>query len=192
MKPVIHVLTTEHRKDRHKSIVAQSESQGFDIKWFKGERGEEIKDVKKCICQGHKSIIQYAKENGLDDVLICEDDVRFFAIGSLDYFIENKPKSYDLYCGIVYQGEVKEQRIINGMSGTMTCYFVHNRFYDVILNDVAIDSHIDRSLGDLAHKYEYYVPPMYVCEQSGSYSDNLRRKMNYKPYLEGKPIYGKD
>ncbi|MEO6305971.1 MAG: hypothetical protein ABIP51_22685 [Bacteroidia bacterium] len=192
MKPVIHVLTTEHRKDRHKSIVAQSEAQGFDIKWFKGERGEEIKDVKKCICQGHKRIIQYAKDNKMPFIRIAEDDCIFLGEGALQYYLDNEPKYYDAYFGVIYQGEVIDKRIMNGMSGVLTFFSVQSHFYNFILNEVPDDCHLDRFLGDTAFKHQYLLPPKYVCTQSGGFSDNLRREMYYHAYLVGKPIYGQD
>lgn len=192
-KPIIHTLHLSHRTDREKSMLEQAENQGFDIMWFEGERCMNRKDTKKAICTSHKKIIQYAKDNGMDEILIAEDDCRWFGPGSFQYFLDHKPEVYHLYCALIYAGDVKDRRIVNGMSGTMTCFYAHSSIYDVILNDVADDSHIDRSLGDLSHKYLFYVPPKMCAYQYGGYSDNQKKHINnYDGYLENRLVYGRD
>lgn len=148
-------------------------------------------NVKESITKGHKRIIQYAKDNNLPFINIAEDDLVFTHKDSYKYFNEQVPEDYDLFFGLIYAGSVEENQIKNGMSGTMTLWKCHNRFYDHILN-LPDNCHIDRELGGTAFKHKYFVCPEFCCVQSGSYSDNLRRSMDYSPYLIDKKMYGVD
>lgn len=194
MKSIIHVLTLAYRTDRRDSITQQSIEQNFDIKFFEGEKAEKRKDTRMCISKGHKSIIQYAKDNNLDSIIIAEDDLFFYGEGAFQYYLDNTPKSYDLYLGCLYQGELdSNNRVINGMSGSHTLYKIHSRFYNFALNEVPDDCHQDRFLGNVSHKFEYYVCPKIVAGQTAGYSDNLKKSHNgYEVYLENRKVYGRD
>lgn len=192
--PIVHVLTTEKRSDRHTSLIRQSIEQGFAVNFFFGEKSENRVDTKKFICQGHKRIIRYAKKNNLPFICIAEDDLVFPAPGAYKYFIDNIPGDYDLWMAVIYHGEIEPEtyRVLNGFSGGMTLYCVHHRFYDFILNDVPDDCHIDRELGNTCHKHKYFMCNPIAAAQSGGYSDNLKQIMYYDVYLEGRAVYGKD
>lgn len=189
---IVHVLTLDKRTDRLLSVSQQAKKQGFGVYFHNGIDAEERKDTKKAICMGHKSIVQYAKDNNLPYIVAAEDDVIFFAEGAFKYYMDNMPKDFQLYCGVIYNGEVdNEFRIKNGMSGTHTLITYHNSFYDFILNEMPDDCHCDRYAGDFAWKYKYYVCNPMVCEQSGGWSDNIKMNMKYDVYLEGKSLYGR-
>jgi hypothetical protein len=109
------------------------------------------KPVHVGISKAHKQIVYWAKTNGLEEVLIGEDDVHFPAgRKGFEYFLENKPKDYDIYLAGVYVGRegLKEDRQLKRFAG-MHFYFVHSRFYDKFL---ALDEtqSIDNALGVLA------------------------------------------
>lgn len=196
MVETVHVINLDKREDRLLCIAKEAKAQGFAIMLWNGIDAPRRVDTKKAICLSHKKIVAFAKANKLPYILIAEDDLFFYGHenNAFKYFMDNIPGDYDLYCATIYNGEVDEEnRIKNGMSGTMTLYMVNQRFYDVILNDVADDSHIDRSLGQLAHKYRYFVPPLLVAGQRQGYSDNLKSKTSdYEVYMKDRKIFGRD
>lgn len=193
MLPIINCLTTYSRSDRHSQIIKQSVDQDFSIKFFFGERSENRVDTKKMICQGHKKIIQYAKDNKLPFCVIAEDDLIFFAPGAYKYFIDNIPDDYDLWMAVIYSGQLEPEtfRVLNGFSGGMSLYCIHERFYDFVLNEIPDDCHIDREIGNTCFKHKYFQCNPIVGHQSGGMSDNLKSIMFYDVYLEGRDIYEK-
>lgn len=144
----------------------------------------------KGIILSHKTIVKYAKEMKMPEVCIMEDDCKFTHPNSFKYFLKNKPKDFDLYFGLIYSGEISdENRVVNGFSGGLTFYIVHERFYDTFIN-CDESNHIDNKLGELAWKYKYYVVPEFcVIQPSGNYSYNHRRNMNYDEYLRDKVLF---
>ncbi len=177
-----------HREVRERSFLKQIEEQGItDYKVWPGIF--EPRDPKKGICMSHKQIIRDAKENNLPCCLIMEDDCIFSAPGAFDYFLSQVPEDYDLFMGLIYHGEIRENRVINGFSGGMTLYLIHERFYDTALNNVADSSHIDRSFGEICFKHEYYVCNPFVVKQLGGYSENLKRSMSYQSYHENMEFF---
>lgn len=192
---IVHCINLDKREDRLLLIAKEAKRQGFALMLWNGIDEPSLGAVKKAICLSHKQIIRYAQQHRLPYVIIAEDDLMMFGEGAFQYWIDNKPKDFDLYCGTVFDGEVcpDTNRIKNGMSATMSLYMVHSRFYHVILNDIADDSHIDRSLGMLAHKYKYFVPPLLVCSQHQGFSDNRKQKTSdYSIYLQKRKLFGRD
>lgn len=185
--PTLHILHLERRQDRLQQLLRQLEWNKVPHRIWEGI--DDPNNVKQAIVRGYKKIIQYAKENKLKEISLAEDDICFTHKDSYKYFHEQTPDYYDLFCGLIYAGTVENNRILNGMSGTMTLWKCHSRFYDHILN-LPDDCHIDRECGSTAFKHKYYVCEPFVCTQSGGYSDNLRQVMYYDVYLQGKKLYG--
>ena len=189
---IIHLpndsLNFPHRELREKSFMQQIEEQGIsDWKVWPGLY--EKHDPKKGICMAHKQIVRDAKENGLKCCLIMEDDAVFSAPGAFNYFISQIPEDYDVFMGLIYVGEIKELRVVNGLSGGVTLYVVHERFYDFLLS-IPDSCHIDRELGNTAFLHKYFVCNPYVAFQAGGMSENLRRIMNYGTYHAEMKFYG--
>lgn len=148
-------------------------------------------NTKQAIHKGHKLIVQLAKEQGMGNVIVAEDDLVFSSPNSYSYFLSQIPEDYDLFVGLIYDwpGQVNEQhRILNGMSGTHTLLSINSRFFDFILSQPD-DVHCDRNLGQYAYKFKYYVCNPMVVTQRGGYSFNLRRSMFYEVYLEGVQLF---
>lgn len=186
--PTLNILHLSRRVDREQQLIRQLEWNKVPYVFWEGI--DDPTNVKGSICIGHQRIVAYAKDNKLPFVNIAEDDLMFTHKQSYQYFNEMVPDDYDLFFGLVYAGDVNEERRVeNGMSGVMTMYRVHERFYDVFLNQPASE-HIDRGLGNYCFQYKFYVVPEYCCYQSGGYSDNLRQVMYYSEYLRGKKLFG--
>lgn len=194
--PTVHCLNLDRREDRLLSASKEAKKQGFPIMFFNGVDAK-LEEIKPCIAitRGHKSIVQYAKDKAMEWVCVCEDDIFFYGDDNkaFQYFIDNIPPSFDVYMGCIYHGELKGNRVINGMSGSFTLIIIHSRFFDFILNEMPDDCYQDRYVGDFSYKYEYYVSPLIVCGQTPGFSDNRSvAHSGYDVYLLDKKVYGRD
>lgn len=190
MLPQLNILHLERREDRMQQLIRQMEWN--KVPYILWEGIDDPNNVKQAITRGHKSIIQYAKDNNLPFINIAEDDLIWTDKNAYKYFNEQVPKDYDLFFGLLYHGTVDEcNRVTSGMSGIMTLYRCHSRFYNQFLEQ-ADGEHIDRGLGNFCHKFKFILIDQQTCYQSGGYSDNLKRRMTYEPYMEGKRFYGKE
>ena len=140
--------------------------------------------VKKGINLAHKQIVEYAKLKEWEDVLIMEDDIRFCGEGAFNYYLENKPKKFDIYLGGIYLGEIDEENKVKSFSG-LHCYIVHSRFYDKFLS-VPDDEHLDRILANMG---EYYVSNPFTSIQYNGKSSQTKQEENYDNLLNGRILY---
>lgn len=84
------------------------------------------------ISQAHKTIVQVAKDNGLNCVIIAEDDFQLRPRG-WKAFTESINGEFDILLAGISGGEVNEQtKEVTGWSG-LFLYCVHHRFYDAFL-----------------------------------------------------------
>jgi hypothetical protein len=182
----VHTINLSKREDRLLSIAKQAKQNGFAIKIWEGIEDEK-KLIQTNVGNAHKQIVRFAKENNLPYIIICEDDIVFVDYGAFDYYISQMPEDYDLYLGMIYNGEIKNNKILNGFSG-LTLYTIHNRFYDYFLSASEGD-HLDRWLGNTAYLNKYIVCDKFVCKQSNGYSDRRREKCNYDVYYLDMTFY---
>jgi hypothetical protein len=113
-----------------------------------------------------------------------EDDVRFTNPNSFKYFLENKPKDFDIYLSGIYIGEILEDNSVKSFTG-FHCYIVNERFYDEYLS-VPDDEHIDRALSNLG---KYYVCNPFIAIQYNGFSYNTKMDMNYDDLLRERELY---
>lgn len=185
----LNILTTVKRQDRYDELQPELKKQGItDVEYWYGEVFKH--SIKKGICRGHKKIVQHAKENNLPFIIIAENDIKFCGEekGAWQYFLDNIPNDYDIYSALCYSGTIKENRIVSQASGFTTLYIVNQRFYDFFLS-IPDDCHIDRELSKYWEQFKLLVSPKVAVIQSGSFSDNSKRKCDYSSYLEGRDIY---
>lgn len=193
MPPILNIIHLESRMDRLQSLMEETSMQSIAYKLWPGVTTHSEYTNHRNISIAHKAIVRDAKEKNLPHVIIAEDDIKFSSAGAWKYYLDNTPKSFDLYSGLIYAGEVDPEtnRIIStkGMSGTNTLYTISSRFYDFFL---AVDEskHLDRELGRFGNINEYYVCNPMVCTQMGGMSDNFRREYYYDAFLENKILYG--
>lgn len=192
-REIVHVINLPARTERLRNFEIQATEQKFEYKVWDGII--DLAATFRGISNAHKKIIMYAKTRGLRQICIAEDDCRFTNVGAWDYFIKNIPLKYDIYFASVYEGKIDENnRIVKGNSHNellsgMTLYVVNERFYDVFLNINPMD-HIDKSLGLLCDKYEFYVCNPFVAIQENGYSDNKKKVCNYDKYMTGRKLFG--
>lgn len=142
------------------------------------------KPVFKGISKSHKAIIKHAKDKNIEQVCVMEDDCKFSHHNSYKYFLQNIPQEFDLYTGLVYQGEIGEDnRLLNGFSGILTFYICHQRFYDTFLK-LNPEKHLDNALGEIAFNHLFFVCLPMVVTQLNGFSYNHKKNMNYDQYAE--------
>lgn len=181
---VVNKVATE----RYNNLLIELKEQGInDFVLHPGIYNPD--NPKKAIHEGHRDIVQLAKDNNWENVIIAEDDIKFTNPNSWQYFLSQIPEVYDLFFGLLYQGEIKDNRVVNGFNGCMTLYVVHNRFYDTFLSQ-PVDTHVDVQLGNVCFQHEFKIIPQYCVIQRGGYSLNRREIQFYDVYLENKTLYG--
>lgn len=104
------------------------------------------KTVVNSIAQSHKNIVFWAKEQGMKEVAILEQDVAFPNPKGWEYFLKNKPEQYDIYSSCNYLIDnrvVYEPPLIkvNDFTG-FHCYFINETWYDKFLSTPS-GQHID-------------------------------------------------
>lgn len=185
MMDTVHVINLPKREDRLLSFCNQMRIIAAPFQIWSGIEGNLT--PAQNINIAHKQVIKYAKENNLPRCIVSEDDCVFTHPDSYKYFLSQIPDSYDLFFGMLYAAEIKDNKVLNGFSG-LTLYCVSERFYDYFLS-TPDNVHLDRNLGMVCHEKEYYVCAPYICKQSGGYSDNMREHMNYRVYEEKMTFY---
>lgn len=185
MTEIVNTINLLHREDRLLSISKQAKEQGFALRIWEG-----VIDTPphKGINEAYRRIVKDALFNNLPRVTIMEDDCVYSAPLAFKYYIDNIPEDFDIYLGMVYSAEVKNNRIMNGYSGN-TLITISNQFMPIFLS-MPPDAHPDRWCGQFAFERKYYVCHPWVCKQLNGISDNKGgRHFNYDVYLEGKEFF---
>lgn len=178
-----HVIHDEKRKDRYELLMKEFEAQG--IAHYKLFPAIKAPTAIQGISRAHKQIVYYAKENGMPEILIGEDDVKFCGNGSFDYFLKNKPQDFDIYNSGIYFGNIAPDNTTKHFA-SLHCYIVHQRFYDTFL---ATDENknIDKALKD---KGRFVVCNPFAAIQHTTFSDNKKKLIDYSRFLNGRKLYG--
>lgn len=182
---IINTINLPFREDRLFSFCNQMRIQKAAFRIWNGVEGN-LQPARN-ILMAHKAIIQWAKDNNLERVVVAEDDIIFSHPDSYKYFIENVPEIYDIYFGMIYAGEIQENKIINGFSG-MTLYVCNKNSYSFFLS-IPDNLNIDRGLGQFCHEKEFMVCNPYVCFQSGGMSNRTFQNENYYEFEKNMVFY---
>src|ERR1700749_433634 len=117
-----------------------------------------LSDVVESINASHKMIVQWAKDNGLPEVCIAEDDLMFTAPGAWKYFLSKKPKFFNLYLAGCYSpikhGWDEDQYSYTLEPVGFHCYIIHERYYDTFLATPS-NLHIDTAQKTIGIKVCY-------------------------------------
>lgn len=175
------------RPERMRLVQAEVEKIGLSL-FFDCELWEGVHDttsVVKSINLSHKQIVQDAKENYYPEVVILEDDFKATHSNSLKYYLDNKPKDFDIYLGGIYVGDIQPDNTVHTFSA-LHFYTIHERFYDAFLS-LPDNEHIDRLLGGLG---KYVVcNPMPFIQHNGIFSSNSQKIEDYTTMLEKYNLY---
>jgi hypothetical protein len=193
MPPILNIIHISTRLDREQSYMEEMCLQSIAYKVWPGVTTHQAYTNHRNINSAHKAIVKDAQEKKLPYVIIAEDDCKFSCTGAWKYYLSQTPKEFDLYCGVVYDGEIDPltNRIIStkGMSGTNTLYTISEKFYEFFLS-TDNSKHLDRELGRFGNINQYYVCNPMVVTQIGGLSDNWHRDMYYDEYLRDIKLYG--
>lgn len=183
----VHILHDNRRQERYDNYTNELERQG--VTEYEVFPCILSKTVVESINTSFRMIVQKAKDEGLKECCIWEDDNYFPSEKGWDYFLSNKPKEYDLYIGGSY---LKDNRIeyvspivkVNSYVGNH-CIIIHEKYYDTFLS-TPTNEHIDTAQDKKGDFYLCY--PMAALQRSGFSSNNMA-VCDYNAILEEKDIY---
>lgn len=140
--------------------------------------------VVRAINLSHKKIVWQALEDGLPEVCIFEDDIKFIDLGAWDYFLANKPKDFDLYLGGIYLGDILPDNTVKSFTA-LHCYTIHSKFYATFLS-TPDNQHLDRSLDNLG---DYHVCNPIIAVQHAGWSANTGKEETYDNLLQNRVLF---
>lgn len=179
----INIIHLSDRLDRKKSLKKELTEQCIlDYKIWGGII--DLKNPARGISKAHKQIVKYARNNSFKEILIAEDDLKFTSKGAFNFFLQNKPKDFDIYLAGIYFGELNTDSTVKDFSG-LTCYIINQRFFDIFLS-MPEDENLDRSL---KNKGKFVVCNPFTVIQYNGFSDNVKRDCNYDSYLQGRKLF---
>jgi hypothetical protein len=194
----IYVIKTPNDTERWSKNVQEMKSQAINgsLEWNGFDAIMNSVSPLKGISQSHKGIVARAKERGLAEVCIIEDDVNFLKSSSLERFFNiNKiiPKDCDLFFSGIYDGilgkEFSGYSEVTGQVSGLHCYIVKQKFYDELL---AADENynLDYFLSVMLKPKMYCANPLLTLQHNG-YSYNTGKEQNYNYNIEAKyKLYG--
>lgn len=176
--PCLNIIHDNRLFNRLEPLVEEMHRQGINYKIWDAV---ECKDsVIKSINLSHKQIVQYAKDNGLKEIAIGEDDLFFPAPNGWQFFLRNKPEKYDLYLGCTFMP--LHAKSVCGFH----LYCIHEQYYDKFLS-IPDNVHIDTAQDELKGHFEFCYP--YPALQRPMWSANNRAEVNYNAVLNKEDIY---
>lgn len=183
----LNILYDDRRYERYHPLMGELERQGiYDFQFWPAILKPTVVES---INAGFKAIVRWAKEQGLKEVAIAEDDVFFENANGWLYFLNRKPKSFSIYISGSY---LKDNRIeykspvtkVSAYVGNH-CIIIHESYYDTFLS-VPDNEHIDVAQNDLGDFWLCY--PMAAFQREG-FSSNNRVVCDYNKVLSNEDIY---
>jgi len=116
------------------------------------------------IAASHKMIVQDAKDRGIKECIVLEQDAAFTSPNAWKYFLDNKPDKFDLYLWGSHIVPVSNNCVCG-----FQCYIISEQFYDRFLSTPK-NNHIDTYMDTLKGDYHYCYP--FPCLQRPGFSAN--------------------
>jgi hypothetical protein len=185
----MNIIHDDRFFERFDLLKSELETQGItDYKIFPAII--DRKTVVESINASFKAIVLDAKERGLKEVMIAEDDLYFRNENGFKYFMDNKPDNFDVYIGGTYlidnRIEYKAPIVkVDGWVGNQLI-IINEKYYDTYLS-VPNESHIDtvqQGLGDF-----YLCFPMPALQRPSKSANNNNELVNYNAILPKEFIY---
>lgn len=142
------------------------------------------KGVVESINASHKMLVQHAKDNCLEEIVIAEDDLWFPAADGWRYYLANTPEEFDIYLGGNYLPFDKEIKTCTDIVG-LHLYTIRECFYDEFLS-TPNKLHIDQALKDRSVYHVCY--PMAALQRQG-FSANNMRPVDYNLQIDWNDVY---
>lgn len=176
---LLNIIYNEVRFERYDPLIEELKKQNItDYKIWDCIR---LNNVVESINASHKMIVKDAKERGLKEVCIGEDDLMFTSPNSWKYFLEKKPDNYDLYLACTYIIPISNNQICG-----FHLYCVHEKFYEKFLS-IPDKEHIDTAANNIEGNYVFCYP--FPALQRAGFSANNRTVCNYNALLKEDDIY---
>lgn len=179
MYETLNILHDSRLIQRYDNLMYQLNTHKIPYKIWDAVECKE--NVVKSINLSHKQIVQYAKDNGLKEICIGEDDIIFTSDNAWKYFLDNKPESFDLYLAATFCPPN------SGLVCGFHLYVISEKFYDKFLStpdDVHIDTYMDELKGDY-----HFCHPYPALQRGGEWSTNNRAVVNYSSLINEEDIY---
>lgn len=184
-EPCVNVIHDSRRLERYDPLISELKRQR--IKSYEIWPCLLMPSVVSSISGSHKMIVRDAKEKGLVECCIAEDDLQFPNENGWQWFLKNKPPVYDIYAGGSYfpfdktgkEGAFRVDEIVG-----FHLYMIHSRYYDTFLN-TPVDKHIDTAQKS---NLMYVCYPMAAIQRPGFSSNNMAQ-VNYNASLKKEDIY---
>ena len=189
-------INLDSRPDRKQHIETQMATIGINIERFKAIK---LDNGAIGCSMSHLKILETAKQNNLDHVLIVEDDIKFLNpslfVQQLNKFLSNH-KEFDvvLIAGNNMPPYVKidDSCVKVNQCQTTTGYLVKNHYFDTLINNIKEgiqnliknpDKHvmyaIDKFWFQLQQRDNWYLITPLTVVQREDYSDIEKRSTNY-------------
>lgn len=176
----LNIILDSRRTEKYQPLMDELSKQG--ITDFHIWPCVLMPEVIESINASHKLIVQWAKDNGLKEVAIAEDDVYFPATDGWQYFLKNKPEDYELYLAASYGGYSEKQPI------GFHLYCVHEQFYDKFLS-IPDNCHIDTGTWFMGIEKFVFCYPFAALQRPG-FSANNGSYADYNTILKKEDVYG--
>ena len=186
-EPRLNIIFDERRPERYYPLLGEFERQKItDFEIFPCIIRPKVLES---ITSSFKMIVMLAKDNGLKEVAIGEDDLMFPAEDGWEYFLRNKPEEFDVYIGGTYyinKPEEYKPPVIKVKEWVGNhCIIIHEKYYDTFLS-LPDNCHCDTANSD---KGDFYVCFPFAALQRPGFSANNNTIVNYNPILKPEWIH---
>lgn len=180
---ILNVIIDSRRLERYEPLISELSRQEIEYELWPCLM---YNNVVTSINNSHKMIVRKAKEDGLVETAIAEDDLYFPNEKGWEWFLKNKPDVFDIYVGGSYlhfkRPEVPCAVKVDCIVG-LHLYIINEKYYDTFLATSDLD-HIDTAQrGDI-----YVCYPMPALQRPG-FSSNNQAQCNYNSILNKEDIY---
>lgn len=184
-EPRLNIILDSRMPEKYENIIKELSAQNItDYEVWPCLLYPNVVTAINC---SHKMIVQDAKEKGLEECCIAEDDLMFPSKNGWRYFLQNKPEDFHIYSAGNYlsfqrpkeHGAMKAECIVG-----FQLYIIHSSYYDEFLNTPE-DKHIDT---EQKSDKMYVVYPFAALQRRG-YSANNKAICDYNTMLNKEDIY---
>jgi hypothetical protein len=175
----IHIIHDSRRQERYEPLLMQLKDEG--ITEYELFPCLLLPQIVESINASHKMLVSLAKENGMKEICIAEDDLQFAAKGAWQYFLDNKPTEFKLYTACNYLN--REHPITKQIVG-FHLYIIHESYYDDFLA-LPDDRHIDTAVEGI----DIHVCYPYAALQRAGFSWNNMGEVDYNTVLQPQDIF---
>lgn len=182
----IHIIHDSRRQERYEPLIETLRLN--DVKDYEIFPCIIKDPVVSAINASHKMIVSMAKEQGLKEVCIAEDDLMFPCNGAWEYFLKYKPTAFHIYAACNYLNTPLTPYSTNHVKEIFGfhLYIVHYSYYDIFLA-TRDESHID--MAQKGDKYQLCVCYPYAALQRPGFSWNNMKYADYNTRFKPEDVY---